>query len=71
MTWGNPPTGIPSLGYTFAAVKRKVIRAAPLIRRKSVDKIDGAIATLMAFSQAYRATAPDPNAGEPPAVFLV
>ncbi|VTR95232.1 Uncultured bacterium genome assembly Metasoil_fosmids_resub OS=uncultured bacterium PE=4 SV=1: Terminase_1 [Gemmata massiliana] len=41
------------------------------VRRKSVDKIDGAIATLMAFSQAYRATAPDPNAGAPPAVFLV
>ena len=41
------------------------------IRRKSVDKIDGAISTLMAFSQAYRATAPDPNAGAPPSVFLV
>lgn len=40
-------------------------------RRKSVDKIDGAVATLMAFSQAHQATAPDPDAGKLPAAFLI
>ncbi|MBN9524125.1 hypothetical protein J0H58_37385 [bacterium] len=45
-------------------------RARP-IRRKSVAKIDGAIAGLMAFALAHKATAPDPDAGHPPAVFLV
>src|ERR1044071_3910107 len=41
------------------------------IRRKSVDKIDGAVALVMAFALAYKATAPDPDAGRPAAVFLV
>lgn len=45
-------------------------RSRPL-RRKSADKIDGAVAAVMAFALAYKATAPDPNAGAPPAVFLV
>jgi phage terminase large subunit-like protein len=40
-------------------------------RKKSVDKIDGAVAALMAFAMAFRATAPNPDANRPAEVFLV
>lgn len=40
-------------------------------RKKSVDKIDAAVAALMAFGQAHLATAPDPKSDGPPTAFLV
>lgn len=40
-------------------------------RRKSVDKIDGAVAAVMAFGLAYKSTAPDAGRDSPPTVFLV